>query len=135
MVSIDMTYSGNLRFTAVHGPSGTTLFTDAPVDNCGKGESFSPTDLVATALATCIGTILAIVAERSDIDLSGMSIHVDKEMVSEPIRRIGRLPVTVRIPAVLDKNDRQRLESAAHKCPVCKSLHDDIERPVEFIYG
>jgi uncharacterized OsmC-like protein len=135
MVSIDMTYQGNLRFEATHGPSQTTMITDAPVDNCGKGESFSPTDLTAVSLASCIGTIMGIVAEQNDIDLSGMTIHVDKEMIADPVRRIARLPVTVNVPANLSTTDRELLETRALQCPVCVSLDPRIERPVTFHYG
>ena len=91
MVQINVTYQGGLRCQAVHGPSGTTLVTDAPVDNHGKGESFSPTDLVATALGACIPTVMGIVAEREKIDLTGMRVTVQKEMSAEPPRRIARL--------------------------------------------
>ena len=137
-VEIDIVYEGQLHCVATHGPSGATLATDAPVDNQGKGESFSPTDLVATALGTCVMTIMGIVAERHQIDLAGTRIHVTKEMVQQPIRRIGRLPVTVTIPA--DKAakvaaaDRTKLETAARHCPVHQSLHPDIDSPIEFAW-
>ena len=137
-VEIDIVYEGQLRCAATHGPSGAKLATDAPVDNHGKGESFSPTDLVATALGACVMTIMGIVAERNQIDLTGTRIHVTKEMVQQPIRRIGRLPVTVTIPA--DKAakvaaaDRTKLETAARHCPVHQSLHPDIDSPIEFVW-
>lgn len=97
-----------------------------------------PTDLVATALGTCVMTIMGIVAERNQIDLTGTRIHVTKEMVQQPIRRIGRLPVTVTIPA--DKAakvvaaDRTKLEAAVRHCPVHQSLHPDIDSPIEFVW-
>lgn len=135
-VEINAQYVGNLRVEAVHGPSGIQLHTDPPTDNGGKGESFSPTDLVATALATCVLTIMALVAERHGVTLSGTRIRVLKEMISAPVRRIGRLQTTVTIPsgAVEDLEMRQRLESAARKCPVHQSLHPEIDAPMEFIY-
>jgi putative redox protein len=134
MVEINIAYEGGLRCGARHGPSGTELVTDAPVDNHGKGESFSPTDLVATALGTCVATIMGILADRHDIDLSGMQITVEKEMVVEPVRRIARLPVTVRVPGQVSDEDRQRLENGAWNCPVNKSIHPDIDAPITFIY-
>ena len=137
-VEINLVYEGQLRCAATHGPSGAKLATDAPVDNHGKGESFSPTDLVATALGACVMTIMGIVAERNQIDLTGTLVFVTKEMVQQPIRRIGRLPVTVTIPA--DKAakvaaaDRTKLETAARHCPVHQSLHPDIDSPIEFVW-
>ncbi len=135
MVSIKIEYKGDLRCEAVHEPSGTRLITDAPVDNHGKGESFSPTDLVATGLGTCIATIMGIVANEHGIDLSGMTVSVCKEMESEPVRRIRRLPVTVRIPRALAANDRTRLERAAAHCPVHKSIGKHVDAPIAFAYG
>ena len=137
-VEINLVYEGQLRCAATHGPSGAKLATDAPVDNHGKGESFSPTDLVATALGACVMTIMGIVAERNQIDLTGTRIHVTKEMVQQPIRRIGRLPVTVTIPAdqaaKVDAVERAKLEAAARHCPVHQSLHPDIDSPIEFVW-
>lgn len=137
-VEINIVYEGQLRCAATHGPSGATLATDAPVDNHGKGESFSPTDLVATALGSCVMTIMGIVADRHQIDLTGTRIHVTKEMIQQPIRRIGRLPVIVTIPsdkaAKVDAADRAKLETAARHCPVHQSLHPDIDSPIEFVW-
>jgi putative redox protein len=135
MVEITTVYNGQLRTTATHGPSGGTLITDAPKDNMGKGEAFSPTDLVATALATCILTTMGIVAQRNNLDMTGATAKVTKEMVTTPIRRIGRLPVTVQMPKKLSDEDQKRLENAAHTCPVHKSLHADIEAPITFTWG
>ena len=138
-VEIDVTYQGGLRCQALHGPSQNTLITDAPLDNHGKGEAFSPTDLVATGLGACMLTIMGIVAERHGWDLTGMTAHVTKEMATSPIRRIGTLTVTISIPAekatVLTVTDRSKLEKAAHSCPVHQSLHPDIEVPVIFRWG
>ncbi|QDT06793.1 OsmC-like protein [Rubripirellula lacrimiformis] len=135
-VEIDILYRGGLHCEATHGPSGTSLETDAPTDNGGKGASFSPTDLVATALGTCVMTILGLVADRHDLDLSSTSVHVEKEMVADPVRRIGSLRTVVTVPAGLAIDDamRTRLESAARKCPVHQSLHPKIDAPIDFIY-
>lgn len=137
-VEINIVYEGQLHCAATHGPSGATLATDAPVDNHGRGESFSPTDLVATALGTCVMTIMGIVADRNQIDLSGTRIHVSKEMIQQPVRRIGRLPVTVTIPAdkaaKVSAAERTKLETAARHCPVHQSLHPDIDSPIEFVW-
>jgi len=135
MVEINVTYNGQLRTTAVHGPSQNSLITDAPKDNMGKGEAFSPTDLVATALATCILTTMGIVAQRNELDMNGATARVTKEMVSTPIRRIGRLAVTVHMPRKLSDDDQRRLENAAHTCPVHRSLHPDVEAPITFTWG
>ena len=134
MVKITTTYEGGLRCRATHGPSGTTLVTDAPVDNHGRGESFSPTDLVATALGACMMTIMGIAAERHAIDLAGMTVETTKEMTSAPPRRIASLRTTLTIPLPPDHPQRQLLEQAAHTCPVHKSIHPEIAAPIEFIW-
>ena len=135
MVEISTTYQGQLRCTAVHGPSGNTLTTDAPKDNMGKGEAFSPTDLVATALATCVLTTMGIVAQRNNLDMAGATARVTKEMVTQPARRIGRLTLHVHMPKALSPEDQQRLENAAHTCPVHKSMHPDVQMPITFTWG
>jgi putative redox protein len=135
MVKIDITYQGQLLCEAVHGPSGTKLATDAPKDNHGKGESFSPTDLVATALGSCMLTIMGIVAQRHDISLEGATVSVVKEMAASPVRRIGRLAVEIRVPGHVADEQRKLLENAARTCPVHKSLHPDVEIPVTFHWG
>jgi putative redox protein len=132
MVRIEVEYLGGLRCKAVHGPSGTELVTDAPVDNHGRGESFSPTDLVATALATCVMTTMGIVAARHGWELAGASATVEKSMVSTPARRIGRLELVVRMPAALDERARATLEHTAHTCPVNLSVSQEIELPLRF---
>jgi putative redox protein len=134
MVQIDVVYQGGLRCEATHGPSGNTLLTDAPVDNQGKGEAFSPTDLVATALGTCISTIMGIVAEREKIDLSGMRVTVQKEMSEEPPRRIARLSARIVFPRPLDAKQRAKIEACAKACPVHQTLSGKVEMPVEFVY-
>ena len=134
MVRIEVKYQGELRCEAIHGPSGTKLVTDAPVDNHGKGESFSPTDLVATALGTCIPTIMGIVAEREKINLTGLSVTVQKEMSAEPPRRIARLATRIVMPKGLTDQQKAKLEKAAHTCPVHQTLHGNVEMPIEFVY-
>ena len=138
-VEVNLVYQGGLRCQATHGPSQSTLITDAPLDNHGKGEAFSPTDLVATRLGACMMTIMGIVAERNGWDLTGTTTHVTKEMATSPIRRIGKLIVTITIPkakaALLTDVDRTKLVNAAHTCPVHQSLHPDIEVPLNFVWG
>ncbi|MCH2101782.1 MAG: OsmC family protein [Planctomycetes bacterium] len=131
-VEITINYSGELRCEAVHGPSGVHICTDAPVDNCGRGENFSPTDLVATGLGACILTILGIQAEKYGLNLSGTQVTVEKHMSADTPRRIARLPVRVMIPNSFDERVRTVLERAAHTCPVHQSLHPEIEKPIDF---
>ena len=131
MVRIDTTYDGNLRCTATHGPSGKQLITDAPVDNMGKGESFSPTDLLATSMLTCIMTIVAIRADSRQIDVSGMAGSVEKTMASGP-RRVAKLEVVVNLPSGLDMEDRAWLITEGCNCPVCVSVSESMEVDVTF---
>lgn len=135
MVEITARYDGQLRCNATHGPSRSNLVTDAPVDNHGKGESFSPTDLVAAALPTCMMTIMGIYAERHGIDLKGMSARTTKEMSSAPPRRIARLRTVISMPIGQGHPMREALENAARTCPVHRSLHPEIDAPIEFIYA
>ena len=135
MVEIKSVYEGQLHCNATHGPSGASLATDAPKDNMGKGEAFSPTDLVATALGTCMLTTMGIVAHRNNIDMTGALLRVTKEMVSQPSRRIGTLGVEIVMPRAMGEEDRRRLESAALHCPVHRSLHPDVQIPVTFKWG
>src|SRR5437016_8292618 len=121
MVKVEVTYSGNLQCDATHGPSQSELGTDAPTDNKGKGEAFSPTDLVATALGTCISTTMGIKAEELGVNLKGMTVSVQKEMSKNMPRRIVALPSEVHIPLQPDSPHRAALEQPALKCPVHKS--------------
>lgn len=134
IVAIEGVYEGDLRVRAVHGPSGTSVTTDAPKDNEGKERSFSPTDLVATALGTCILTILGIHARRRGVDIAGARFRTTKEMAAAPLRRIARLVTTITLPAAVGAEHRQALEAAARTCPVTASLHADVEERVEFRY-
>lgn len=127
-------YDGALHTTITHGPSGAVIATDAPVDNHGTGENFSPTDLVAAALGSCMATVMGIVAERHTWNLSGLTIRVEKTMVADPVRRIGALSVLVNMPDGLAAEQRQMLENAARTCPVAQSLHPAVILQTEFVY-
>jgi putative redox protein len=139
MVDIYIHYEGGLRCTAKHGPSSSTLSTDAPVDNHGRGEAFSPTDLVATALGTCMVTTMGIVANKQSWKIDGIGVHVKKEMTTELPRKIARLSTTLTVPsavaASLDAAARAQLEHTAHNCPVRLSIHPVIEVPITFQWG
>jgi putative redox protein len=134
MPQIDATYEGSLHCQAVHVPSGAKLTTDAPKDNMGRGESFSPTDLVATALGTCILTTMGLVAQRHGVDLNGATARTNKIMSTTGLRRITRLEVQVHVPRAADETTRQRLEQAALHCPVHQSLHPDLQIDVMFVW-
>lgn len=134
MVEITARYEGDLRTTATHVPSGVTLTTDAPLDNQGKGESFSPTDLCAAALINCMATILGIKARNMGLDLRGMTLRVEKHMSSGPPRRIARLPVEIHLPASVPMDDREKLERACRACPVFQSLHPTIDKRLHFYW-
>lgn len=125
MVEARIIYQGDLRCTAVHGPSQSTIQTDAPVDNMGKGEHFSPTDLLGTSLATCVLTTIAIAARRKGLEMPGMTATVRKHMSTDAPRRIARLEVDITIPLPSDHPERPFLEAAANGCPVRRSLHPD----------
>ncbi len=135
-VEIDVRYEGNLRCSATHLHSGSVLTTDAPLDNGGKGEAFSPTDLVATGVGTCMLTVMGLVAQRRGIDIAGAQVRVIKEMVARPHRRIGTLHVTLTMPAGRQYTPEERaiLERAADLCPAKSSLHPDVHVAVEFVY-
>ncbi len=129
-------YKGDLRTVATHLQSGTSIETDAPTDNQGKGERFSPTDLVATALGTCMVTTMAIKARTLNIDLDGTKLDVTKVMVSDP-RRIGKIIVHVFFPEglVVDDKHKELLERTARTCPVERTLHPDVVLDMEFNWG
>ncbi len=135
MVQIDVLYQGDLRCVCVHQPSRTELMTDAPLDNQGRGESYSPTDLVATALASCILTTMGIVARRHGWNMDGARARVKKVMVNDPARRIGRLETEVEMPGALDDKARRALETAAQQCPVHRTLAGSVEIPLAFVWG
>ena len=128
-------YAGHLRTEATHVASGTIIQTDAPVDNHGRGAAFSPTDLVSTALGSCMMTVMGIVAERHQWDLVGSTFAVVKHMSAEAPRRIAQIDVTFTLPATLAPNDRTILERSAHTCPVGLSLHPDVRQNIVFEYN
>ncbi len=133
MVKMEVVYTGEKHCELTHESSGSKIETDAPKDNQGRGERFSPTDLVGAALASCVLTTMAIVAERDGVSLTGARAQVTKEMNPQP-RRIARLPITVQLPQSLPVEYRGKLENSAHQCPVKKSLHPDIEVAMKFQY-
>ena len=133
MVEIGIVYEGSLRTTCEHGPSSARIHTDAPVDNQGRGEAFSPTDLLATALGSCMLTVMGIRAESEGWPLQGARVRVEKEMASAP-RRVSRLVVDFSMPGELEEAARQTLERVAWACPVKASLHPDVELDVRFRY-
>ncbi len=128
-------YKGDLRTTATHLQSGTVIETDAPTDNQGKGERFSPTDLLATALGTCMVTTMAIKARPMNIELNGTRVDVTKVMVSDP-RRVGKIVAHMYMPAGLsvDEKTKDILERTARTCPVERSLHPDVELDIVFYW-
>ena len=128
-----VTYLGNLRTEAVHIKSGNAIMTDAPIDNKGKGGAFSPTDLVATALASCMLTIMGIVAERNHLKFYGATAEVEKIMGVKP-RRINEIKIKIIFNENFDKITRRKLESAALTCPVSSSLNIDLKETIKFIY-
>jgi uncharacterized OsmC-like protein len=133
MVNMTVSYEGDLHCELTHGPSGSKLETDAPKDNQGRGERFSPTDLVGAALASCVVTTMAIVARRDGVPFDGARAEVGKEMTASP-RRIGALPLRVILPRSIPESYRPTLEAIAHTCPVQRSLHPDVKVEVSFVY-
>jgi len=134
MSKANIIYQNNLRTEAEHIASGEKIITDAPIDNNGKGKAFSPTDLVATALGSCMITIMAIAAEKHGVDVSRTNALVKKEMSSDP-RRISEIAIDINMDKNIDKKDRDRLEKAALACPVHKSLHPEIKKKIQFFYS
>ena len=134
MTTSTVEYQGNLRTQALHLQSNNQIITDAPTDNHGKGEAFSPTDLLATSLASCMLTIIGIKAESMEIDVIGTKAEVTKTMVAEP-RRVSEVKVNIQFAKDFDERTRKVLEAAALTCPVAKSIHPDIKQDVSFSYS
>ena len=134
MPTSKITYLGDLRTQATHLQSNETIVTDAPTDNNGKGEAFSPTDLAASALGSCAMTIMGIVAKREGLDLSGSTVEITKIMSAEMPRRIAKIEVSFKMktPEVLSEEQKNKYVRAAHTCPVSLSLHPDIEQIFNF---
>ncbi|MCH2023134.1 MAG: OsmC family protein [Saprospiraceae bacterium] len=125
-------YLGQLRVESIHSKSGEIIITDAPIDNNGKGEAFSPTDLVATSLASCMLTIMGIVAVKNALDISGATAKIQKIMSSNP-RRISKIEILIEMPVINITSELElTLEQAAINCPVAKSIHPDIEQKISF---
>lgn len=129
-----VTYLGNLRTEAEHLQSGTKIITDAPTDNYGKGESFSPTDTVATALASCILTMLGIKSDSIGISIEGTIANVTKTMSTNP-RRISKIGIDLYFPKEYSEEIKNKLERVAKTCPVWYSLHPDMEKDIQFFYA
>ena len=137
MIDIDVVYEGELHCAATHRPSGAQIATDAPVDNHGRGESFSPTDLVATALGTCMATVMGILANKQNLPIAGARLNVKKGMTTTPPRRIAQLVVQIDMPETarsIPEEARRALEHAANTCPVRLSVLDAIDVPVRFVW-
>ena len=132
MATLTTIYKGNLRTEITHNQSGNKLITDAPLDNNGKGEFFSPTDILAGALGSCMLTIMGIYAERAGIDIVGTEIDTEKVMYSDP-RRVGELKITFTFPNQIDTKSMKIMEKAALACPVYNSLNSEIKK--EIIYN
>jgi putative redox protein len=135
MVKFNIIYEGDLRCKATHGPSGTVIFTDAPTDNHGRGESFSPTDLCAVSLGVCAITTIAIKTLGQDINLTGTNINVEKHMTDAPPRRIKKILVEFNMPGGIQNEKREILRKIAEECPVALSLHPDVEKVFTFNYS
>lgn len=133
MPTVSTEYLGHLRTQAKHVASGNTIITDAPLDNHGRGEAFSPTDLTSASLGSCMMTIMGIVAERENLDLAGTTFEVTKTMAADP-RRISKIEVNFKLKSNVELSDaqKQKLQNAARTCPVALSLHPDIEQLVTF---
>ena len=135
MIEIYIDYKGDLHCETKHGPSGRLLETDAPVDNNGRGESFSPTDLLATSLGTCMATVLGIAGRRKEIPMEGMNVKVRKFMSDDQPRRVARLEVDIYIPISKEHAECKLLQSAALGCPVQHSIHPDIEVAINWYWA
>jgi len=134
MATAHIKYSNGLRTTAVHVRSQQEIITDAPVDNHGRGEAFSPTDLVCSALASCMMTVIGIMAQTHQIDVEGMEAEVTKIMGTEP-RRIVGIDLVLSFPRNYKEHDRVLIERTARTCPVAMSLHPDLKQEVQFKYA
>jgi len=135
MTKMKVRYLGELRTECTHVESGVKILTDAPKDNQGKGMAFSPTDLLAVSLASCMVTLMGIAAKKAGFNLEETTAEVEKEMDSLPSRRIGKLIVRIRCPQLPSPQIREKLEQAALQCPVHHSLHPDVKKEIDFVWG
>lgn len=135
MITSSITYSGGLNTTAVHVRSGNTIETDAPVDNQGKGEAFSPTDLLATSLASCALTTMGIIGNKNNINIDGATADIIKHMAADP-RRVNKIEMTIKMPQgkSYTEHEKELMEKTALTCPVAKSLHPDLLQAIEIIW-
>lgn len=133
MTTAKVTYQGDLRTQSIHLQSNNQIITDAPTDNHGKGEAFSPTDLLASSLGSCMLTIMGIKADSMDLDISGTTAEVTKVMAAEP-RRVSEVHIEIQFQQSFDERTQKVLEQAALNCPVAKSVHPDIQQVVNFHY-
>ena len=134
MATVETIYMGGLRTEATHVQSGTKIVTDAPTDNHGKGESFSPTDLVSAALGSCMMTLMGIAADTHGINVDGTRLSITKVMAADP-RRIGEIVIDVHFPSADEPKQRKLLENAAATCPVAKTLHPDCKQTIRYFYA
>ena len=134
MTTARVTYEGGLRTQAIHLQSNNQIITDAPVDNHGKGEAFSPTDLLASSLASCMLTIMGIKADSMNLDISGTQAEVTKVMAAEP-RRVSEVHIDIKFAQTFDTRTQKVLEQEALACPVAKSIHPDIQQIINFYYA
>ncbi|MCG7858477.1 OsmC family protein [Flavihumibacter sp.] len=135
-MTASVVYEGNLRCRAIHTQSGSVIETDAPTDNRGKGERFSPTDMLCLALGTCAVTTMGIKAQDMEIDLTGTTIDIQKHMLSDP-RRVGKVDVMIRFPKTLNLSEKDRtiLERVGNTCPVARSLSPELEMNLQYVWG
>lgn len=134
MTEINIEYQGDLRTHCIHQESGAEILTDAPKDHQGLGRAFSPTDLVAAAVGSCTLTIMGIAARRLNVDMTGATAQVKKEMQTSP-RRIGKITVAIAVPQQFDESTTQKLLEAAHQCPVLHSLSPEVQVDISFKWG
>lgn len=134
-VEINVDYLGDLHCSVEHGPSGNKFMTDAPIDNRGKAEYISPTDLAGASIGSCVATIMGIKAQDNNIDIKGLKIKVTKEMVNEPYRRIGKLTFDITFPHKLSDEEFKLLSNVVKTCPVTRSLSPEVELEYSFSYA
>jgi putative redox protein len=134
IVKIGVEYLGDLHCEITHGPSGQKFLTDAPVDNQGRGEFISPTDMLGTAVGSCIATIMGIVAKNNNIDITGMKVTISKEMTNIPYRRIARLTLDIEFPHMLNEKEFGLMSNVPKTCPVTRSISPEVELIINYSY-